>query len=126
MQIIDWQNADETERRQALARPARHDDAAVVEGVAAILEAVKLRGDAAVREFARRFDGSDRSCWRISPSEIAEAAANADNRLCAALDLAISNITTFHEAQQPKNARVETMPGVVCELHWRPIDTVGV
>ena len=125
MQIIDWQNADETERRQALARPARHDDAAVVEGVTAILEAVKYRGDAAVREFARKFDGSDCSCWRVSPSEIAEAAARADNKLCAALDLAISNITTFHEAQQPKNSRVETMPGIVCELHWRPIDTVG-
>ena len=43
-----------------------------------------------------------------------------------AIQQAKTNIEKFHEAERPKPHHVETMPGVRCELYWRPIDTIGL
>ena len=42
-----------------------------------------------------------------------------------AMEQAIANIEAFHKAELPKPVKIETMPGVTCEMHWRAIDTVG-
>ncbi|MFX8351117.1 histidinol dehydrogenase, partial [Acinetobacter baumannii] len=43
-----------------------------------------------------------------------------------ALVQAKSNIEKFHTAEKPHAIKIETMPGVTCELQWRAIDTVGI
>jgi histidinol dehydrogenase len=43
-----------------------------------------------------------------------------------ALDEAIASITAFHRAQKPQSVRLETRPGVTCEMVWRPIERVGL
>jgi histidinol dehydrogenase len=125
MRIITWNHASETERRQALARPARSDDADLRETVAAILSAVKLCGDDAVINYSRTFDNFAGSDFRVPVSRIAEASSRIDSRLRQAMECAIANLTAFHEAQLPCPIRVETTPGVACELHWRPLESVG-
>jgi histidinol dehydrogenase len=42
------------------------------------------------------------------------------------MELAARNIRAFHEASRPTDTRLETMPGLVVEKLWRPLDRVGL
>ena len=44
----------------------------------------------------------------------------------AAMELAAANVARFHGASLPADTRVETMPGLVVEKVWRPLDRVGL
>lgn len=83
--------------------------------VAAILEDVRLRGDAAVREWAIRLDGT----------EPARAEPIAGLPEAALLELADA-VRRWHEAQRPSDVRLEVRPGVELERRWAPLASVGV
>jgi histidinol dehydrogenase/sulfopropanediol 3-dehydrogenase len=74
-------------------------DQEVSETVRDILDAVRSRGDEAVREFTRKFDDVERDSLRVTADEIEAAAAtlSADKR--AAIDNTIANVRAFHEEQ---------------------------
>ena len=55
-----------------------------------------------------------------------KAAAGIDDNLKDAIQLAIKNVSTFHEAQQQPVEKIETMPGVVCWRKSVAIDKVGL
>jgi histidinol dehydrogenase len=98
----------------------------VHEGVREIVRDVRERGDPALLDFTRRFDGVALQALEVSTAEFAaaETALNAEQR--RAIDRAIANVRRFHEAQAAAPLRVETAPGVVCERQFRPIDAVGL
>ena len=121
-----WNALSQAEKKTALARPRFKDDAAVLRDVNAIVSAVKTRGDAALREFAAKFDGGAPATLRLTPEELAKAAASVAPELRAAMIQAKANIEAFHKAEMPHPVKVETMPGVMCELQWRPMETVGI
>ncbi|HEX3667495.1 MAG TPA: histidinol dehydrogenase [Rhizomicrobium sp.] len=125
MRTLVWNDLSESERNHVLQRPARRDKADFHGRVAAILSDVKTRGDVAVRAFSATFDGFTGNDYRVTRSEIAAALEQTDDDLLAAMQIAIANIEVFHKAQMPRDVRVETMPGVICELHWRPLERVG-
>ena len=125
MKIILWQQADATERKSALSRPPQKNDTALADTVAGILEQVKTRGDAALRDFSRQFDRVELTSLRVFPEKISGAVEAIAPNLLAAILQAKANIETFHQAEFPHNTRIETMPGVNCALHWRPLDIVG-
>lgn len=124
--ILDWASLSATERGAALRRPAQADADALHQRVRDIIKDVRTRGDAAVFEYTRRFDGVSLQSLEVDTAEFAaaERALNAEQR--TALDRAISNVRRFHEAQLSDTLRVETSPGVVCERHFRAIDAVGL
>jgi len=124
MRTIIWNEISEAERLQALKRPVRNDETVRRDRVASIIRDVKERDDA-VRDYSRTFDGFEGGDFRVPISEIAAAPMRIDAQLRDALESAIANLTAFHEAQLPEDIRVETMPGVVCELYWRPLESVG-
>jgi histidinol dehydrogenase len=126
MRILNWSSLSAEERRDALRRPAQQDTAAVDESVRESLRSVRARGDAALLELTRRFDGVALDAIEVSTAEFAaaETALNAEQR--EAIDRAIANVRRFHEAQIGVPLSVETVPGVVCERHFRPIDAVGL
>ena len=62
----------------------------------------------------------------MTPEDIEVAEASLTSAQLAAIDLAIRNVRSFHEAQLPAATRVETMPGVLCERVSHPIDAVGL
>ncbi|MDE1900479.1 MAG: histidinol dehydrogenase [Alphaproteobacteria bacterium] len=126
MHIIDWAGATAPQRQQALARPAMGRDESVAQAVAAIVADVRARGDDAVRDINARFDPASRENLRVGADEIASAVAGLDAGLRAAIDRARANIAAFHEAQRPQAVRVETMPGVMCEMTWRAMENVGL
>lgn len=124
--ILNWASLSATERGAALRRPAQADADALHQRVGAIIKDVRARGDEAVLEYTRRFDGVSLQSLEVDTAEFAaaERALNAEQR--TALDRAISNVRRFHEAQLSDTLRVETSPGVVCERHFRAIDAVGL
>ena len=124
--IINWSSLSAEERRNALRRPVQQDTATLQDRVRDILRDVRARGDSALLEYTRRFDGVSLATIEVGTAEFAaaETALNAEQR--TALDRAIVNVRRFHEAQVGTTLRVETAPGVVCERHFRPIDAVGL
>jgi histidinol dehydrogenase len=124
--ILNWPSLSTEQRRQALRRPAQQDTTTLHDRVREIVCEVRERGDSALLEFTRRFDGVAVAAIEVSTAEFAaaETAINAEQR--AAIDRAIANVRRFHEAQLDEPLRVETAPGVVCERQLRAIDAVGL
>lgn len=94
--------------------------------VQAILDAVNERGDQALFEFAKKFDGFEGTSLEIAEERIAAAQLSLDETLKNAIKQAYQNVRKFHEAQRQPIEKVETMPGVFC---WRKsvgIEKVGI
>ena len=124
--ILDWKSIDSGGRRRALARPAQPDDLKLVSSVTSIIAQVRANGDEALRALTQRFDRCDISELMVSPDAFDAAIATLDNSLKRAIDEAKSRIETFHRATSPRDVRIETAPGVVCERVTRPIFRVGL
>lgn len=122
MRTVYWERLDEATRQALLARPALR---APVD-VGPILDAVRTRGDAAVRELTERFDGIQLESLRIPYSDIESAGdrLTADQR--AALEQARNTLMAFHDAGRTRPYSVETIPGVRCGREVRPIQAVGL
>ena len=91
-----------------------------------IIAEVRSRGDEALLDYARRFDGVELSDLRVSEAEIAEAAQLVSDELKQAIATAAANIERFHSAQVMQPIAVETVPGVRCEQRAVAISNVGL
>ncbi|WP_299248605.1 histidinol dehydrogenase [uncultured Cytophaga sp.] len=108
-----------------LKRPVM--EAVELEGrVLAILKEVQERGDAALMDFAFKFDGAAPDSLLATDAEIAEAQGLVSEELKAAILVAKNNIEKFHTAQKETEIHVETMPGVHCWRKSLPIEKVGL
>jgi len=126
VRIVKWSSLTAEERRHALRRPVQQDAAATHERVREIISDVRARGDSALLEFTRRFDGVPLAAIEVGTAEFAAAETALDAEQRRAIDRAIANVRRFHEAQVGPALRVETEAGVVCERQFRPIDAVGL
>jgi histidinol dehydrogenase len=124
--ILNWSTLSAEQRRQALRRPVQQSTPAFQESVREIVREVRARGDSALLEFTRRFDGAALTAIEVGAAEFAAAETALDTEQRIAIDRAIANVRRFHEAQLGTPLRVETAPGVVCERHFHPIDAVGL
>ncbi len=126
MKRVDWARLDAAQRERVLQRPARRAAGDVQATVAAIFEAVAARGDAALREFAERFDGAAPARFELDRAAIEAAAAQVSPAVRAAIDEAAGRIEAFHRAGLSAGFAVETAEGVRCERLLRPIASVGL
>lgn len=102
-------------------RGAALDDALAT--VAPIVADVRARGDAALLEWTRRFDGDPGESVRVDRSRIEQATV--DDDVLEALRRMVDAVRTFTEAQRPRDTSVEAAPGIVSERRWLPLDAVG-
>src|SRR5690242_14254470 len=88
---------------RALLAAKRESAADVDAAVAAIIDDVAARGDAALLEYTNRFDrvSMDSDRLRLTPEEIAAGADRALAETVAALRLAAERIESFHRKQLP-------------------------
>ncbi|MEO8460600.1 MAG: histidinol dehydrogenase [Dokdonella sp.] len=126
MQRLQWASLDEAARAAALARPALVRDQGQIDNVRATIAKVRARGDAALRELTRQFDGCDLNDFRVSEMEFRAADEQVGADLRSAMRNAIARVSAFHAAQIPAAIAVETAPGVLCEQVIRAIDRVGL
>jgi histidinol dehydrogenase len=112
----------------AVLAAKRESAADVDDAVAAIIEAVALRGDAALVEYTNRFDRVRLSPegLRLSSDEIAAGAALVPSETVAALRLAADRIESFHRRQLPVGIDYVDAAGVRLGQRWRPIEAVGL
>ncbi|MGE5268750.1 MAG: histidinol dehydrogenase [Thiohalocapsa sp.] len=113
---------------RALLGMKRESAAEIDDAVAAIIADVAARGDAAVVDYTARFDRvtltTDR--LRLSPAEIAAAAAAAPAETVAALRLAAERIESFHRRQLPQAIDYTDAIGVRLGQRWRPLAAAGL
>ncbi|UKE49427.1 histidinol dehydrogenase [Xanthomonas translucens] len=126
MNRLDWNSLDAQARTQALTRPAQTVAAQTRAAVAQLLDDVRSRGDAALREITARFDGVVLQRFEVGADEFAAAEAAVPTVLREAMAQAAARIETFHRAGMTQPYAVETAPGVVCERVVRPIGRVGL
>lgn len=91
-----------------------------------ILQEVRTRGDAALRDYTRRFDGAELEDLRVSGEEFAAAREAVDGDFLETLRQAAENIRRFHEHQKHNDFVLADRPGVVMGQRWTPIEKVGV
>ncbi|HEY6591310.1 MAG TPA: histidinol dehydrogenase, partial [Actinomycetota bacterium] len=97
-------------------------------GVRELVDDVAARGDVAVAEAARRFDGVDAppAAWRATPEELAAAEAALGPDLRAALRDAAGRAGAFHRAQRPTELVWSDRPGVRLVQRFVPLRRAGV
>jgi histidinol dehydrogenase len=103
-------------------------DAATREIVARILDDVFRRGDEAVREYTRRFDGMDLAPgeWALDSAQWQGALERVDPRLRAALTTAVARVREYHLHQREEGFRLEAPDGSVVGMKVTPLDRVGL
>ncbi|MFN2532723.1 MAG: histidinol dehydrogenase [Pyrinomonadaceae bacterium] len=103
-------------------------DTSLMNQVAAIAEDVGTRGDAALVDYARRFDNCvlELSDLRVDEKVLREAAARVDSRVLAALREAIKRVRAFHEYEREYSWVAEGPNGVSLGQRVIPIERVGV
>jgi len=112
----------------ALVDGRREADADVSRDVAAIIAAVRTRGDAALADYTRRFDGHDPevSGWRIERAACDAALAGLDPELRAALELAADRIRAYHAGQRPADSARTDAAGVRMGARWGAVEAAGL
>ena len=93
--------------------------------VAPILDAVRKRGDEAVLEYARKFDGLTGSDLTIRPAEWRAAESGVTSEFMAALETAGKNIREYAEMQLPQETWVRFPDGRRLGYVIRPLESMG-
>jgi sulfopropanediol 3-dehydrogenase len=112
---------------KAPMRSNAEDSGSVAILVSEILSDVRKRGDAAIREYAIRFDKSDLTEFEVTAKD-REAALNAlDPQTRKDTEFAIENVRNFAKAQLATilPLEIETLPGVHLGHRVIPIERVG-
>ncbi|MGB7206296.1 MAG: histidinol dehydrogenase [Anderseniella sp.] len=106
----------------------REQSVDVNSAVASILDDVRKRGDVAVHEYTRQFDGFDlpASGARISSDDIVRYAKQCEPSIFAALEQAASRIRSYHERQLPTNERYRDAAGVELGHRWSAVQAAGL
>ena len=108
---------------------AKRENAADVDvAVAAIIDHVASRGDAALVEYTNRFDRVELTParLRLTKGEIAAGADAAPTETVDALRLAAERIESFHRRQLPMMIDYVDDAGVRLGLRWRPVAAAGL
>jgi histidinol dehydrogenase len=88
--------------------------------VAPILEAVRARGDEAVLEYARKFDGFEGASLTVSTAD-----SCVPTEFQAAIEIAARNIREYAELQLPRETWVEFPDGRRLGYVVRPLESMG-
>ena len=125
---LDMSAADFEPRFRALLDAKRESSDDVDAAVAAIIADVRARGDAALAEYALRFDRVDvsKTGLRIEAGEIEAAVAACDPAAVRALEFAHERVLAYHRRQSPGDVSFVDALGVELGWRWRPIDSVGL
>ena len=126
MQLLKTTYTDFSLQFQTLVSDRREATVDVSGTVKNILADVKVRGDAAVKEYTSRFDHYHPPSLLLSPEFIAQRAAQCGAEVKAALELAASRIGIFHQKQLPQNIGYTDTVGVQLGLNWLPLSRVGI
>jgi len=90
-----------------------------------ILDDVRHRGDRALLEYARKFDGFARKSVRVPEADLRAACTSLTPEFRSAAETAAANIRAYAEQQMPREWTAEQHPGLRLGQIVRPLDTVA-
>ena len=122
--MFRWNEENQQAQQAVLTRPAVTASKEVEAICIDILNAVKTKGDAALLKMAKEFDKRETPRLLVPIEEINQAEQLLSNELKAAIETAYANVKRFH--QLPKDIKLTTQPGVLCELKYQAIEAVGI
>jgi histidinol dehydrogenase len=94
--------------------------------VTEVFKDVQNNCDRAIRKYTSKFDKVELETNSVTAQDIENACEFVSEELKEAIQLAKSNIKTFHAAQKTEKVFAETMEGVACWQEKRPIQKVGL
>jgi histidinol dehydrogenase len=122
MKTYNYGSLNPGQLKTLLKRP-KMDFSSVFGLVQPILDDVEARGDEAIAEYTRKFDGVVPDSLTVNPSDTDVMLAP---DLEQAIQQALNNLFLFHREQMPPNLQVETTNGVTCSRKALPIERVGL
>lgn len=117
-------DVSEAEMQRLISRGSGLAD--VGETVSSVLSDVRMKGDAALREYTKKFDKVELTDFEVSEEEFKKALSEIGPELLGHLKIAAENIRAFHSAQMPETTWfMELKPGIVLGQKATPLESVG-
>ena len=126
MKITKADGVSERELLASLKKRSGEVDRQVTASVSEILDRVRAEGDAAVRDYTMKFDGSCPESWEVSRDEINDALTAADQDFIDAMLNAMENIAQFHNRQKQQSFFDAKPNGVIMGQRIRGLGRVGL
>ncbi|MBK9122731.1 MAG: histidinol dehydrogenase [Chloroflexi bacterium] len=115
--------------RTLVMRRSEQDIAELLPLAQEVITAIRERGDAAVVEYARKFDAPEFSAadLRVTTDQFKAARDSVPADVIAAIELAHDNIREFHRHQMPEPMWfTEVRPGIMAGEKVTPVTSVGL
>jgi histidinol dehydrogenase len=128
MNIVRHTDSDFADQLRRLSESTDLFDKTIEERTRMILEAVYTRGDAAVLEFTKEFDGAQITAEQmpVTQAEYMASSLKADARLRSAVDLAHRNIERFSRRSLRRRWSGKNLQGGVIGEKFDPFRRVGI
>ena len=99
----------------------------VADIVKAVIDDIRARGDAAVREYSQKFDGWSPDSFRLSAHDVDRIIAGVPAQVIKDIETVQANVRGFAEAQKAclTDLEIETAPGVRLGHRHIPVDAAG-
>lgn len=120
MKIVKWNPSHSIER--SVDQGSQQDRMRVKD----ILLDVQKRGDQALFDYTKKWDGADLKVLRVTPEEIQQALTTIDPQLKQDLEEAAENIRAFHELQVRDTIEMELPHGGSLGYRFIPMDAAGL
>lgn len=128
VQYLKLQDLSKNELARLLRR-AEQDISDLFPLAQEVINRVRTDGDAAVVEYARKFDakGFEASMLRATPQDFADARKALSKEVIAAIEAAHENILKFHSEQMPEPMWfTEVQPGIMAGEKVTPVASAGL
>jgi len=128
IRIAYWDRYSEEEKKSLFER-SETDISEVLEAARGIIETVHLKGDQALIEYTRVFDGIDLKSIpiRVEPAEFQAAESSLDPDLKKSIEFAVSTVWDFHSSQKPEALSFSPLfKGLIAGEKSSPIDSAGL
>ncbi|HEY9103883.1 histidinol dehydrogenase [Chitinimonas sp.] len=129
MKRLNTRSEDFLPQLDALLAFETAQNPAIDAAVAGILAEVRLRGDAAVLEYTRRFDGidaPDMAALTLTPAELEAAYRRLPDVQREALEAAAERVRRYHQKQLQPSWQYEEADGTILGQAVTPLDRVGL
>jgi len=122
MRSLKLKELSKSERREIIERKGNFEEA--IKTVKPIVDGVKERGDEALKEYTKKFDGVSLEDLKVSEDEFSEALEAVSVKVEEALQTAKENIEEYHKRQLVEDWDYERRGIKLGEIR-RPIMSVG-
>ena len=126
IQVVKADGVQERALLSQLKNRSEEVDRKVTVAVTEIIDAVRAKGDEAVRDYTLKFDGKCPEQFEISKADMQRALDEADPEFVASLQRAKENIEDFHRRQKHQSFIDAKANGVILGQRIRGLHRVGL